>query len=282
MTGRRAWIALVAVLALAGGVAAGAAELVTRDGQVIETQGPWEVRGKLLVFKLTDGTLASLRLDEADLPASEARAREKERRERQLREAPMRPAPEPRQAIVVLTDKDVSHPMGRVEEFEPEDVAGDDLAADPGAGGQGGEVSGAAEDTQGAAEDQDEAPGDPVAGSGRGVQVVQWSQEAEGETGLAVRGVIQNLGGSFATSLKVNALFYDEAGGLVAAREVEFEDGALGPGARRDFSVSLPHSLVYDEIKFQVVGRGFRSVGQSVRTGTQSTSPDEPVEPEVP
>ena len=65
----RAWIALAALLAVAAGAAASADELVTRDGQVIQTQGPWEVRGKLLVFKLADGTLASLRLDEADLEA---------------------------------------------------------------------------------------------------------------------------------------------------------------------------------------------------------------------
>ncbi len=277
MTERRTWIALVGALAVAAVATAGADELVTRDGQVIETRGPWEVRGKLVVFRLTDGTLASLRLDEADLEASEERAaRETERRARQAREESMRPPPEPPQAAIVLTDRDVAHAPDLDEGTEPADGLDDGVAVveegtpATGAGGTGGD-----EDTAG---DGGLDGGAPVAGSGRGVQVVQWSQEAEGEAGLAVRGVVQNLGTSFATSVKVNALFYDESGGLVAAREVQFEDSPLGPGARRDFSVSLPDSLVYDEIKFQVVGRGFRSVGQSVRTG----APPQPDVPDVP
>jgi hypothetical protein len=255
MTGRRAWIACLALLAVAGG-AAGADELVTRDGQVIRTQGPWEVRGRLLVFKLADGTLASLRLDEADLEATEQRAQEAEQRAKQAREAAMKPTLEPKQAAMVLTDNDVAHAPAVVEEAEPDDLIV--TAVDSGA---------AVDQLDQAGQTADTSAGEAAAASGRGVQVVQWSQESEGEDGVAVRGVIQNLGTSFATSLSVNALFYDEAGSLVAAREVEFEDGPLGPGARRGFSVSLPHSLVFDEIKFQVVGRGFRSVGQSVRTG---------------
>ena len=67
---------------------------------------------------------------------------------------------------------------------------------------------------------------------------------------MAVNGVIQNLGSSYATQLSVNALFYDEGGTLVAARDVQFQEGPMAPGTRRNFSVSLPHSLIYDEIRF--------------------------------
>lgn len=271
----RAWIALAALLAVAGGAAASADELVTRDGQVIQTQGPWEVRGKLLVFKLADGTLASLRLDEADLEASERRVAEKARRARQAREEAMKPPPEPKAAVVVLTDRDVAHaPPDLGEGIEGEGgVADDGEAIFAAAGGPAGGTRDQGPGRDGQGEGEAEAGG-PVASSGRGVQVVQWSQESEGEDGVAVKGVIQNLGSSFATSLSVNALFYDEGGALVAAREVEFEAGPLGPGARRDFSVSLPHSLIYDEIRFQVVGRGFRAVGQSVRAAAPQQSPD--------
>lgn len=255
MTRPRAAILLAVLLAVAAATA-GADELVTRDGQVIVTEGPWEVRGKLLVFKLADGTLASLRLDQADLEATERRARAAEERARRAREAPERPKPEPKQAVLVLTDRDVAHTSDPVGEAGPDDGEGVETGA---AGGQGAEGEAAA--------------GEPVGNSGRGVQVVQWSQESDGETGLSVRGVVQNLGSSFATKVTVNALFYDEAGGLVAAREVSFEGEPLRPGERRDFSVSLPHSLVYDEIKFQVVGSGFRSVGQSVRAQQQPANP---------
>ncbi|MFQ5349620.1 MAG: hypothetical protein ACE5EG_04155 [Thermoanaerobaculia bacterium] len=262
MSRGRAWVALAALVTVAGGAVALADELVTRDGQVIRTRGPWEVRGKLLVFTLADGTLASLRLDEADLEASERRARAAELRAQRAREAAMRPPAEPKEATVVLTDKDVAHAPPLDE--QPEAEGGPDDVVTTTAGDQSGQTTQAGGTDQGADEGGD-AGTQAVADTGRGVQVVQWSQEAEGEDGVALRGVIQNLGSSFATSLSVNALFYDEAGGLVAAREVEFDEGPLGPGARRNFSVSLPHSLVYDEIRFQVVGRGFRSVGQSVR-----------------
>ena len=280
MNRRRAPWFLATALAVALGVAAAADELVTRDGQVVRTQGPWEVRGKLVVFELADGTLASMRLSEVDLEASEERARQAELRAQRAREAARRPEPEPepRQAVMVLTDRDVRHApdLGEVPETE---------------GGPEDEVTGAAEispaapadavaDRQGDAEGEEgEAVGGAVDSSGQGVQVVQWSQESAGEDGVEVRGVIQNLGASFATSLAVNALFYDETGSLVAAREVQFEEGPLGPGARRDFSVSLPHSLIYDEIRFQVVGRGFRSVGQSVFTEPRQPELEAPIEP---
>lgn len=271
---RPGWIVYAALVAGAGGFAASADELVTRDGQVIETRGPWQVRGKLLVFELADGTLASLRLEEADLEASERRAAEKARRARRAREEALRPPPEPKEAVVVLTDRDVAHARpGLGEDPAPEEPFFGELESDRAFAGDP-----VAEDAAGGSTDAEGGDGDAVAGgavasSDRGVQVVQWSQEAEGEDGLAVKGVIQNLGSSFATSLSVNALFYDEAGALVAAREVQFEEGPLAPGARRNFSVSLPHSLIYDEIKFQVVGRGFRSVGQSVRAAAGQAPP---------
>ena len=269
------WIALAALLAIACGAAAAADELVTRDGQIIKTKGPWEVRGKLLVFKLADGTLASLRLDEADLEASERRARAAaEARARRSDEAARAQPSEAPEATFVLTDRDVARAPDLGEEPEPEGGSADVVTTVAG-GGQG--------DQAAAGEADGEAgPGGAVEGSGQGVQVVQWSQEVEDEEGLVVRGVIQNLGSSFATSLSVNALFYDESGGLVAAREVQFEDGPLGPGARRDFSVSLPDSLIYDEIRFQVVGQGFRSVGQSVFTQPRQPDLDELEEAEPP
>jgi len=229
---------LATLLALAFGGAAAADQLVTRDGQIIETRGGWEALGRLLVFELADGSLASLRLEDVDLEASERRTRKAAQRATAVQEES---PPETVQATVVITDRDVAHPRN--------------LGALPA--------------TQ-------EDGGGPVAGSGAGVQVVQWSEEPEGETGLAVRGVIQNLGSGFATGLSGNALFYDESGYLVAARDLQFEDSPLGPAARRDFSVSLPDTLIYAEIKFLVVGRGFRSVGKTVRIGgSQQSIPDE-------
>ncbi len=46
--------------------------LVTRAGDRIETDGGWEVRGRMVVFTRPDGVLSSLRLSEIDLDASAA------------------------------------------------------------------------------------------------------------------------------------------------------------------------------------------------------------------
>ena len=60
---------LLAVLLFIAGPAA-ADWLVTREGASVETRGAWRQEGRLMVFTLADGTLASLRLDEVDLEAS--------------------------------------------------------------------------------------------------------------------------------------------------------------------------------------------------------------------
>ncbi len=78
--------------------------LVTVDGTQIETQGPWEVKGKLILLTLPGGALSSIRLADIDLDASEhlsAAGREVATR--------VEPKREPREAVVVLTDADVSH-----------------------------------------------------------------------------------------------------------------------------------------------------------------------------
>lgn len=276
MNAVRARVALATLLAALAGAPVAADHLVTRDGQVIETRGGWEVRGKLLVFELADGTLASLRLEEADLEASEKRAREAARRAHQAREESLRPPPEPVQAAVVITDRDVTRTRDVAEPPRPE--GGDRVVT---AAADAGDPTAAVGDVGSgdvATEDGGEAATDGSATASGGVQVVEWSHEPDGETGLTVRGVIQNLGSGFATGVSVNALFYDDAGILIAAREVQLEDSPLAPAARRDFSVSLPDRLIYDEIKFLVVGRGFRSVGQRVPAGgsPQSYSPEDP------
>ena len=44
--------------------------LVTRAGERVETEGRWQVKGRMVVFTRPGGTLASLRLSEVDLEAS--------------------------------------------------------------------------------------------------------------------------------------------------------------------------------------------------------------------
>jgi glutaredoxin len=88
-------------LGLAG--AAGAEVLVLKDGSRVETRGEFEVRGRRVLFKDAQGTLAALRVDDVDLEASAA-ANAASAPEARSREA----APSPKRApVLVLTDRDV-------------------------------------------------------------------------------------------------------------------------------------------------------------------------------
>ena len=81
--------------------------LITREGDRIETLGPWKVQGKRVVFTLPDGTLSSLRVADVDFPASEKATAP-------VQDAPMVPDPasaEPRKPRTVLTN-DTVRPSG--------------------------------------------------------------------------------------------------------------------------------------------------------------------------
>ena len=62
---------LAVLLLLAAATPAAADWLVTRTGERIEIRGPWQLKSKLVVFTRVDGSLASLRVSEVDLKASE-------------------------------------------------------------------------------------------------------------------------------------------------------------------------------------------------------------------
>src|SRR5262245_62955767 len=97
-------VVTAALLALAAAAPAAADWLVPRQGNGrVETKGPWQVKGKLVVFTLPDGKLSSLRLSEVDLDASGRATDEAAAAARATPAAPA-PAPRPREAKVVLTD----------------------------------------------------------------------------------------------------------------------------------------------------------------------------------
>jgi len=62
---------LALALSAAAALPAHADWLVTHEGGQVETKGPWQTKGKLVVFtRADDGALASLRASEVDLDAS--------------------------------------------------------------------------------------------------------------------------------------------------------------------------------------------------------------------
>ena len=98
------FLSVSALGALLGPVdAADADVLVTRHGRQIQTDGPWEVKGRQILFTSPEGTLSSVRLSEIDLEASELATHPPAPVESDEDEAP-RVVKEP---VLVLTDKDI-------------------------------------------------------------------------------------------------------------------------------------------------------------------------------
>ncbi len=108
---RRAFVYSV-VIALAWLAPTATADLlVTRDGESIETRGPWKVKGRQVIFTDIRGVLSSLRFDDVDLEASEEATRKAKeppppKPETPARE-PQQAAEAPREAVLTLTNKDI-------------------------------------------------------------------------------------------------------------------------------------------------------------------------------
>ncbi|MDX1996380.1 MAG: hypothetical protein SF066_01570 [Thermoanaerobaculia bacterium] len=106
-TSRFGFLALA--LGLASSSALWADRLVLKDGTELETAGPWEVQGRLVVFHRSDGTLASIRASEVDLDKSAAATTLANT------PAPEAPAPPPRKpSVLSLTELDLP-PVGEAE-----------------------------------------------------------------------------------------------------------------------------------------------------------------------
>jgi hypothetical protein len=89
---------------------AGADWLVTRAGERVETEGSWQIKGRMVVFTQPGGTLASLRLSEVDLEASrQATTEAADAAEATAAATPPMPssAPAPRRPARVITNADV-------------------------------------------------------------------------------------------------------------------------------------------------------------------------------
>ena len=84
--------------------------LVTREGKMVETVGPWEVRRNMVVFTLPSGTLSSMRLSEVDLEKSKTMTAEALRLA-ETQAAPEEPAP-PKPSVRVITNSDVGESEG--------------------------------------------------------------------------------------------------------------------------------------------------------------------------
>lgn len=226
-------VALSCLLSCVVTAAAGANWLALRDGARVETAGGWEVKGKVVIFKLADGALSSLRLAEVDLEASERATAEAARK----REEADRPAPSPpakRATVLILTDDDV--PRAADDAADAGDAAG--ATAGGAAGGE-------------AAADAPEAP----------VAVVSWDQEVDGR-GARITGRVSNRSEAVAVDVAVTVHIYDDGGGLLGRAAAIVEQTFLAPGESSGFRAFFTEVASVASAAFGVTSARFVASGE--------------------
>lgn len=234
MTRPARWsLAVAAVAGLALLVPAAADWLVTKDGSRVETQGPWEVRDRLVVFKRPDGTFASMRLSDVDLDASERLTREMAEKARSAREGKERDEPRKRPVVARLTEKDLP-PVGS-ERSSPEETPA------PADGEDGGDQAGR----------EQEETAEPES-----LQIVTWRELGGAEReGIEFVGDVRNVTGNTAVGVTVAVTLYDEEGEEIASRDALLTSGALPPGQTAGFRASFPGVFHYVRVDFDASGQ---------------------------
>jgi len=222
---------LLALAALALPAAGRADWLVTTEGRRLETRGPWEVKGRLVVFTAADGTLASLRAAQVDLPASRRATAEAKEALSDAGEAP-EPAPAPKRAVRSITDKDVGHPGETAGEAAGDKAAG---AKTPGA------------DAASAA-----AGKSPVA-------VATWRKVDRAEKdGLDVVGTLKNRGGDLQTDVALAVTLLDDDGVVLGTARASVTSDSIPAQQAVDFKASFPGVFLFARAKFDIQSAGLK------------------------
>ncbi len=211
--------------------------VVTKGGDSVQTRGPWKVDGGLVVFERPDGTLASMRLSEVDLEASERATEEAKAAAERARTASEEDdgaeEDEPRREPVArLTDRDLP-PVGRITDAEGK---GSSDAESDTSSGPPGRTAGA----------EDEAGG---------LEIVEWAEdEGFGEEGLRFVGRIHNASDHTAVGIRVTGTLLDEEGQERGSTTAILTSDALRAGQSADFRADFPGTFSYADVEFAVDG----------------------------
>ncbi len=208
-----------AVLLTLAAVPAAADWLVTRQGGRVETRGPWQVKGKLVVFTLPDGKLSSLRLSEIDLDVS--RRATAEAAAAAQAPPPAKPPAKPREAKVVLTDES----FRRVAP-----------PADP------------------AAPAEEKREGEAEKAESSKLVVASW-ERVQGPNGhVVITGTVRNDAPDDALSVAVTVLLYDETGKLMLSGDAVLSSTVLPAGQTGSFRAEFPDVFTFAAVKFEPRG----------------------------
>lgn len=209
---------IVVLLALLGGsLVAGpvlADRLVTRAGATLETDGPWEVRGKLVVWTTTDGELRSMRLSEVDLEASQEATAAAKRPPKSEKGSKAAAPPPRREPVMRLTDADFSRRSPLVETASEE-------ASEEGA-----------------------EPADQVA-------VLAW-EDASGPDGVVLTGRLANRSSHTVARLRLTVRLLDVDGEVIVERDADLSATSLVPRGLATFRAEFPETLAFAEEEFEI------------------------------
>lgn len=198
-------VVLGSLLGILGVAEPAAADLlILRGGGEIETDGPWRVDGRRVLFETPAGRYSSLRVSEVDLEASRERTRRTEAAERIPARETARPVrtekPEPRW---VITDDDVSTvPTARERPPVPRVVGDEDF------------------------------------------DVLSLREEVDASGfHLVVRGTLVNGGSDYKSDLVVQVRLVDpRSGGHIATSPASLDTQDLPPGGATRFTARFPNT----------------------------------------
>lgn len=238
--------------------------LMLKDGSSVETLGPWEVRGSIVVFKLPNGSLSSLRTSEIDLDRSAQATVRKAERPAVVAEpiAPVTPA-------LVLTDSDVGHvsrktlPPEQMSNVDPSNTSEESTEDPPGRVGVTATAPRRETETRdlvdpAAPETAPSATYSPAKPAAAGndverLQVTSWQESRSMSEIPSTRivGILKNSSQELTSQIRVTVLLYDAVGNLLATSQAKVIAGALRPEQSTTFSAEIPGIATYDNVEFE-------------------------------
>lgn len=194
--------------------------LVTRGGDQVETRGPWEIKGKLVVFTLPGGTLSSMRLSDVDLDASQKLTETKK-----MPSAPAATTSQRREATIVITDSDVAH--------------------------VGPEAAGSVEERQEAGAQARAAQA--TAAPGEGLTVAEWNQEFDDAIdGVVLTGSIENRSPNLHSEITLLVMLYNTDGSLAGRGAATVDNVLLQAGQSTSFRAAFAGIVGFDRPEFRL------------------------------
>lgn len=193
--------------------------LVMSDGHRLETRGPWRVEGNLVLFEQAEGGLASIRLSEVDLEASQKATEEADR----PATSPAAERSRPKGEVFVLTDADVRHVTDQ--------------------------PSTATSDEDGEASEGEEAAAEPA--ETKRLVVTDWDEEEDPEVdGLVLTGTLRNVSADTTGSVQLTVNLFDLEGASLATGNAELSAVSLPPRSSARFRAEFPGIYEFSGARF--------------------------------